>query len=1211
MEVISLNSANFIGLSSNYSPDSSLSFNQQIYYTEQGTAFPVSQALMLPNDSSTNNYSNLFLTSLQPLSSVVSINNLQPITDDGFTTYLALYSLNGINPSTSLFMNVQEPANAVSVANISLSSNVLSNIDNTYMFTIKFYSDVLCKVEHVNAYVTRYLTIGSDASLYFAFDTGTDYLGDRSPQLFNYTYDRINNCIVFSKRLQDISYTIANTSSGLAAIQISTGPYPYLPSSIWSCALRPQEPNDTLLYDPWVSYNKNTATNTQDINLSRTVSNINSNLLINSQYLSLTGTALDVNALSLKNTNTPENYQSRNNPFQANKSQFLSENEVEFRDYKRLFTGSNQALGNDNITMGYEAYTTDIVLPKDAVTYFHVPQIIYPFKEININDSGLIQAGAIAGDHPVKSDKIFKKLADAKYTSPFGSATDNELNGSFLCSWLSGSSDITVAPIWVDRYYNPSKVTFITALTTRSLHANTYSTVFDGFVQAAGTPPSTDEVFDVPSDLTFEPGCYYAYHHYGPSDVQKYIDIFTPYLIEQDFPNYYSSLSNSSLQQPLTNEYDFSDGTKYAITNSLSSIQDTNQFTMCFDLHNSDWSKPFGSQVIGNLLNDGFGIFNENINTPTIFVRSISGTSAGLTILNTDFTTLKSVIYPSTYQPLAYIRGRFGSNYSAIFSDNNVRQYSCDDKLLRQTYSPYLSTYTSYTNTDSTAYIICSGASQFTLLSLDLVSNIITRITNAQNFYYAPNTAGNNATTINYYNSGFYFTNGTISRRVNDTLYYLTDNNTSIIKWGKLGTSNTTTTTAFKISGTNTFVDFNIDYDGNIWIINSNNSYYKYTQNNVYLLSGTLTSNTQLTTTINLTGNGATTVVNLSTTATPNNIVININNSTLRQSFDYSLSGNRIVFSSPLVNGAIGNITYNTTQDTFSNYKVSFISEFNNGAYYTNTLFARTGYKTPPQTSTTPSISTQAYQFVYVDTNGNPLSSTIYYSATGVLSLTNTNYLREFVQGTYPASNLNIKAITTNIYNSADVSTSEIIYNLSALDPGYHHFAIRFDAYHGYMTLFIDAQVAGSVQFTPRKYKFSNLIYRPFLIGSACFNNSTPLYKYLKKNSYLTENIKIRNFYLYDTPLNDYDIIMHARQSRDIQDIHFDVSCGRRNYLEEIERYFKASLPGTKSTLYNTVIRNTGITDPGLQQSLEKTIARVLANSAPAFTKLNTVKWIN
>jgi diaminopimelate decarboxylase len=86
---------------------------------------------------------------------------------------------------------------------------------------------------------------------------------------------------------------------------------------------------------------------------------------------------------------------------------------------------------------------------------------------------------------------------------------------------------------------------------------------------------------------------------------------------------------------------------------------------------------------------------------------------------------------------------------------------------------------------------------------------------------------------------------------------------------------------------------------------------------------------------------------------------------------------------------------------------------------------------------------------------------------------------------------------------------------------------------------------------------------------------------------------------------------MHARESRDIQDIHFDIPCGRRNYLEEIERYFKATIPGSKSTQYNIVLRNTGITNEELRKALEERIAIVLANSAPVYSKLNKIKWVN
>jgi hypothetical protein len=79
----------------------------------------------------------------------------------------------------------------------------------------------------------------------------------------------------------------------------------------------------------------------------------------------------------------------------------------------------------------------------------------------------------------------------------------------------------------------------------------------------------------------------------------------------------------------------------------------------------------------------------------------------------------------------------------------------------------------------------------------------------------------------------------------------------------------------------------------------------------------------------------------------------------------------------------------------------------------------------------------------------------------------------------------------------------------------------------------------------------------------------------------------------------------------DIRDVRLDMACGMRNYVEEIERYFKIDVPSSKSTLYNLTIRNSGITDPELRVELEKRILSLLNSSAPAYTKLNTIKWSN
>jgi len=161
------------------------------------------------------------------------------------------------------------------------------------------------------------------------------------------------------------------------------------------------------------------------------------------------------------------------------------------------------------------------------------------------------------------------------------------------------------------------------------------------------------------------------------------------------------------------------------------------------------------------------------------------------------------------------------------------------------------------------------------------------------------------------------------------------------------------------------------------------------------------------------------------------------------------------------------------------------------------------------------------------------------------------------------------------------------------------------------MFLFIDGQQQGIAQFEPRKYILNNISERPFLFGTSSYLNSVPLFSYLQNKLYMVNNLKVRNVYIYNRPLNTYDIFFHTRKGMSIKDIVFDVACGKRNYLEEIERYFKLNTPASKSTLFNLVIRNTGIKDSNLQKELEKRILEILSNTAPAYTKLNNIKWSN
>jgi hypothetical protein len=1201
MDVVSLSSTNFIGLTANYSYDDTLSLNQSVYYTEQGLEIPLIDIFANLNDVSTNNYSNLYLSKYDDIQSSVTIDSLAQLSNESFSTYLAINAYSGIT-TNSRFLLVQEPDYNVNSASISMSGTY-ANIDNRYFFKITLLDGNYCRISHINAGVTRYLTVDVTGNLAFTPYTALNGIEQgKQSQVFTYIYDRQNDLLVLTKNISDVSQIVTYNSSLQTLLMtdpLSGSGAGYTTNSIFKLQPRNESSNTTKLFDPWVSYQKDFKTNSQNINSDRSFETVNSNILLNAEYTTISGSSLNVNLLSLKNNNTPENYQSRNNPFQTSKSAYFSGSEVSSRRYNKLFTGSNQTYGNDNITLGYDDYTTDIVLPADKITYFHVPQITYPFTQININDSGLIEAGAIAGDHPMKSDKVFKKLASAKYTTTFGN-TNEETTSYFLCSWLSGGNNPSVKPVWVDRFYNPSKLAFIAALTGTS-----YSLDFDNLNNSVKNVYGDLGIYDKLSDLIFEPGTYYAYHHIGNNDVLKYISSLQPYLVDNTFSKFVYT-NNSDVNAPgiMADEYSF-DGNTYAITQSLSSIEDSNQFTLSFFAHNYDWTMPFGNQIVGNYVNDGFGVFNTNNITPTIFVNSTSG----INILNTDFTSLKSITYNA--QPIGYMRRDGMRHYYGIFNDGTFTRFNAADTIIKQTNNSYLSSTIDFDYTDSTGYILCSTGNTTKVLQADLTAATLTDITtlSSSNLFYSPNCSISAARTIDYYNNNLYFTPGILSKRVNDTIFYLSSDNSAIVRWDNINTS-TSVTSAFESSVG--IIDFNIDNSNNIWILNKQNKFSKYSLTRDLILSGSILPNNQITVTTSITGNGSTVSFQISgvISQNPNDYIININNVTQRPSFDYSLSGNNVVFVNPPPLSSTGTVYVINPVDTYNNLKVNFISEFVSGSYNQYALITRSGYSVYQNALSSTHIP--GYQFNVLSLNGVPVLSSTFTTATASnVNIINNDFLRNYIFTKYGSANLNIKASLINVFNSDDVLPIEIISNLSAVDPGYHHFAIRFDSYNGFMMLFIDGQQAGSVQFAPRKYKFSNFITRPFLFGSSAYKNAVPLFSYLKKNAYLVEGVKIKNYYLYNTALNDCDIAYHAREGMTIHDIHLDLPCGHRNYLEEIERYFKATVPGSKSTQYNIIIKNTGITDATLKEELEKRILTELKNTAPVYSKLNTIKWSN
>jgi hypothetical protein len=1119
MEIYSLDLTNTTPLSTDYDLDKNLQIKRNVLNTENNFSVNLETPLKNANDFSINNFSCLTLSERRSISDFLNIKPLEYLADESFTTYLAANSLNIINDN-SRFWVAEEPNPGVNTAKISVSG-IGQEIDNRYYFEIILLDNFRCKIAHENDGVKRFLTNSASNEILFAKDAFLDYLDVHSPQIFLYAYDRVNELIAFFKNINDIIYYVGYNSSLQVLFYVPTisgTGINFTTQTSFRCEPRQDTSNVTPLFDPWVAYQKD-ANNNINLEPSRSVADVESNILLSNQYAnvsSISGYSLKSNILSLKNTNTPENYQSRANPF-------FDEQEPLQRNFTKLFTGSNQELGNDNITLGYESYTSNIVLKKDKITYFHVPQNFYPFIKLNLNDSKLAEAGAIAGDHPMKSDKIFKKKANYKFTSIFGN-TELENTGSFLCSWLSGNSDFNSRPVWVDRYYFPSRVSFIGALTATTFNAVTYIPSYDCL---RAQIPANIQVVDKLSDSIFEPGTYYAYYHVGEEFSANYIKYIQENLVQKNFSDYFNT-QGALLEQSSPPVYSF-DGNNYCVSSSLSAIQKSNQFTMIFDMYSSDWSKPFGYQILGNYSTDGFGVYNTNYLTPAFFISSLSS----ILITNTNFEKLNTIEISSSANAL--IRLDSFDDFYVLTSDGLFNKYNNRFNLIYRKYNEDFKEIFDYDYDNNFAYILGKNLifNAAVLYKVNFSNGEVTQIDDSTAdynlyFYDVPSSVIAAARTINIRENNIYFTSGDKAERYNKNIYYKTTIGSSYIisKWNTENNSVLPSSVTPVVSVNNSLEDYELDTEGNLWVLYDLYKIAQINQNNVVVLSSFLP----------LSG------------ATSTNI-----------DFDYELEQNEIikyVLVSALSAGKIINYKLNTLGQA--------ISTFN------------TGLNGPNATS-----------------------------------ITQSSNLRYNYNDLYVGNKLNIKLKLINSINANDFTQLNEFYGLSSLSPGYHNFCFRFNSDGGTFHLIVDGKIEIQEFIEPKKYIFSNLIERPFIFGTGIYNNSITIFEYLKNNDLNTRGINLKNFYLYDKALNYFDILHIGRSDHEVEDIIFDLPCGRRNYLEEIERYFKFRVPGSKSAVLNIVLKNSGINNQELKDEIEKRILNLLADAAPAYIRINDIKWYN
>lgn len=876
------------------------------------------------------------------------------------------------------------------------------------------------------------------------------------------------------------------------------------------------------------------------------------------------GAELNTNLLPLKNYYDPRMNQV-----------IVQSDEIVLRAYNKIFTGLNQEDGHDKIYLGYASTSTKYVFTKDADNYFHLPYGVgdfppYSTGTIPLSSTTLVNYGAYANITPYRSDRIFKKNANYKNYSNWGDSYGSYYpltgtgtivhNGTYLCTWLSAGAD--GANVWVDRFFDPRYVNL------RTTDWTTISALSSFLSYSTNNYPNV--IWDTPSNLTFEPGVLYYYHRIGDEDNNTLVQSFSglTYHFNEWGPILYNQATGLSAGlitsfTAANSGIDLINRTPYYTPGDTYGLVYTNNIdfinnkgnTLSFFSYQPDWSTIHGDQIVGNYFNGGIGIFNNNG-------------------INTPFFTIGSIT-DATSTSAATIR---------TFNDRLVLlNYETYTTFLTALNDPLSASNFILRSTYDESYYIIDGHSNEKYLSTfdpdDLITSKISLINlepSLQNEYIldavlCPDLVTGEKhlviktrptpTSVKYRK---FLTNGILLSSSTSSVY----NNFAVDLSGNPIYFNSKVLPVTALSGTHGCVD----NTGLVFALSGNNTTDVLTRNGSSILTVTKPE-----------------FVNCDQ---DNNIWITYNDTSLAK---VNRDGKVLWTKQINVNETIVNYAGVRT--------INFIADIANSVnYYALILDPKTNY-------------------IYkVDGDGNIITKQFVNNLIPYGDITGFDYQRKYIRPYVPGPSIKLKLVTTD--STLDVPTPQyytITHSVSALAPGWHHFAATYDETN-VVKLYVDGEMVQEIasrvrpgynvtgDFLHRVFNFKN--NPQLLLGTSSFKTGT-LGTWTEQSDKFNYNGEIADVRFYNITLTPSDIKALSKNYlyNQFNDINWIINVGQREYIEEIERFFIHRLPGSKSQFYDIKVKNSGIQDPKVKSIVENNLRAAAAKVAPAYTRLRSIIW--
>jgi len=676
MPVKSFDDNNWSNMEVFYVQDNDLQTHQQRIFSDSCINFVYPELFSKTFDQKNNNYSTIALTSSIGFLKEFSLTNPNQ-TGNGFVTTIS-NGLASVKDTAQRFWAIS-PIVSSNYMDIT-TNNFFGGKNSNYYFEVDFLPNNLCRVSHEYYNVRYYLNVNFLTNRVYLLSSTTDIYNTNSlyHQAFEYILDATNNCMALFYRKNNNVYTLVRESSSLGFVPLTGSDVQLTPQNTFNILPIKFNLLDSLS-SRWFSYTKQFDTNNLNVDCSQSEI-IKNQVIFHSEFNNISSERIPYNFITEKNNLTP---QSENVSYGENK---------ELRKYVSLNTGSFQEKGNLKFSQNYQSKINEYRFEPGRLTYFHTSLDMGEYNFININDSKLAESGAVYSNTPEFSDKIWKKNADYKNTSNQGNPR-GEINGTWLCSWLSGSSNPNTRPVWYDRYFLPNKTTRQLAFSANDVFA--YESYYDCITKQLNVP---SEIFDIKSQLTFEPYTLYAYYRIGKQDIDEYINKNDSSVLFNGIDQYLQT--NGTVLAPSNGVYKFL-GNVYAINETINSKNFDNRFTFFFTIGSKDFRVPFGHEIVGNYKNTGIGIYSDRAVTP--FVRTIDGNK--VKIYNSEWSLIDTIEFNKPILDLVQIESL--DDYFVLDNSGELFQINSQNTITDSSqYNPLSSTISHFSDATSTYFLV-------------------------------------------------------------------------------------------------------------------------------------------------------------------------------------------------------------------------------------------------------------------------------------------------------------------------------------------------------------------------------------------------------------------------------------------------------------------------------------------------------------------------